>query len=160
MSWGKGLSRQVLFVLTLLVPVQVPAQQATLTLVNAPATLSTPTAADYNAGFVAEPTGITFLVGLSGGGNTARTTIVSIRSTATTMGATKPIGDLQWRRADLGTWNSVTTNNVVVQTVTPFRRNDPPWSNTIFFRALLSWTADPPGSYSAPLVVTLTVTTP
>jgi len=150
----------VLFVLALLVPVQVRAQQATLTLISAPATLSTPTAADYNAGFVVGLTGITFTVDLAGGANTPRTTIVSIRSTATTMGATKPIGDLQWRRADLGTWNSVTTNNVVVQTVTPFRRNDPPWSNTIFFRALLSWTADPPGSYSAPLVVTLTVTTP
>lgn len=160
MSRRERLPAQALLALALLVPVKVRAQQATLTLINVPTTLSTPTAADYNAGFVAGPTGITFTVGLAGGGNNARTTTVSIRSTATTMGGTKPVGDLQWRRADLGTWNSVTTSNVVIQTVTPFRRSDPPWSNTIFFRALLSWTSDLPGSYLAPLVLTLTVTTP
>ena len=136
------------------------AQAATLTLVNAPVSLPSPTVADYNAGFVAAATGITFTVDITSGPNTKRTTIVSIRSTAATMGGTKPIGDLQWRRADLGTWNSVTTSDVVVQTVTPFRKGDPPWSNTLFFRSLLSWTADSPGSYSAPLVLTLTVTTP
>lgn len=157
---GERLTPQALLALTLLVPVRARAQQGNLTVTNAPVTLSVPTAADYNAGFVAGPTGITFTVDLSGGGNQPRTTIVSIRSTATTMGGTKPIGNLQWRRADLGTWNSVTTSDVVIQTVTPFRRNDPPWSNTLFFRAALSWTADPPGTYSAPLVLTLTVTTP
>ena len=157
---GRALTPPAFVALTLVVPRASRAQQATLTLANAPIALPAPTAADYNAGFVSAPVGITFTVDLSGGGNNRRTTIVSIRSTATTMGGTKPIGDLQWRRADLGTWNSITTSNVVVQTVTPFRRNDPPWSNTIFLRALLSWTADPPGTYSAPLVLTLTVTTP
>jgi len=157
---GVRLTPQALLALTLVLPGEARAQQANLTLTNAPVALSAPTAADYNAGFVAAPTGITFTVDVTGGSNQPRTIIVSIRSTATTMGGTKPIGDLQWRRADLGTWNSVTTSNVVIQTVTPFRRNDPPWSNTVFFRASLSWTADPPGSYSAPLVLTLTVTTP
>jgi hypothetical protein len=159
-SRGADLLAHALFALALVAPREVRAQQGTLTVINAPAALSAPAAADYNAGFVVGPTAITFTVGLSGGGNTPRTTIVSIRSTATTMGGTKPIGDLQWRRADLGTWNSITTSDVVIQTVTPFRRNDPPWSNAIFFRALLSWTTDPPGSYLAPLVLTLTVTTP
>jgi hypothetical protein len=157
---GVQLITPTLLVFTLLLPVQSRAQQATLTLANAPLTLPGPTAADYNAGFVTGPTGITFSVDIAGGSNQPRTTIVSIRSTAATMGGTKPIGNLQWRRADLVAWNSVTTSDVVIQTVTPYRRNDPPWSNTVFLRVLLSWTADPPGSYSAPLVVTLTVTTP
>ena len=154
------IGRGPLLALALAVPVPVCAQQGNLTVSGGPLTLPAPTAADYNAGFVAAATGITFTVDISGGANTRRTTIVSIRSTATTMGGTKLVGDLQWRRADLGTWNSVTTSNVVIQTVTPFRKNDPPWSNTIFLRSLLSWIADPPGTYSAPLVITLTVTTP
>lgn len=163
MSRGANVPGHALLALALLAlvhPAQARAQQGILTLTNVPATLAAPTAADYTAGFVAAPTGIGFTVDLVGGGNQNRTTIVSIRSTATTMGGTKPIGDLQWRRADLGAWNSVTTSDVVIQTVTPFRRDDPPWSNTIFFRVLLSWTADPPGSSLAPLVVRLTVTTP
>jgi hypothetical protein len=159
-SSRERLTVQALLALMLMSPVEARALQATLTVTNAPATLSVPIAADYNAGFVAGLTGISFTVDITAGANINRSTIVSIRSTAPTMGGTKPVGDLQWRRADLGTWNSLTTSDLVVQSVTPYRRNDPPWSNTIFFRALLSWTADPPGSYVAPLVLTLTVTTP
>jgi hypothetical protein len=146
--------------LTVLGVAEARAQAATLTLANAPVTVPSPAAADYNAGFVAGPTGITFRVAIISGLNTRRTTIVSIRSSSATMGGTKPVGNLQWRRADLAMWNSVTTGDVVIQTVTPFRRNTAPWSNSIFFRVLLNWTTDPPGSYSAPLVLTLTVTTP
>jgi hypothetical protein len=135
-SSRERLTVQALLALMLMSPVEARALQATLTVTNAPATLSVPIAADYNAGFVAGLTGISFTVDITAGANINRSTIVSIRSTAPTMGGTKPVGDLQWRRADLGR------------------------SNTIFFRALLSWTADPPGSYLAPLVLTLTVTTP
>jgi len=140
--------------------VEARAQAATLTVTNAPVTVPSPTVTDYNAGFVAAPTAVGFAVDIISGPNTSRTTIVSIRSTAASMGGTKAIGDLQWRRADLANWNSVTTSDVSIQTVTPSRRADAPWSNSIFFRVLLSWTADAPGSYSAPLVLTLTVTTP
>jgi hypothetical protein len=37
--------------------------------------------------------------------------------------------------------------------------NDP-WSNTIFFRMKLSWTADPPATYAANYQVTLSQTVP
>ena len=37
--------------------------------------------------------------------------------------------------------------------------NDP-WGNTIFFRMLLSWTADPPGPYGANYQLTLSQTVP
>jgi hypothetical protein len=37
--------------------------------------------------------------------------------------------------------------------------NDP-WSNTIFFRMLLDWTRDAPGTYSANYVITLSQTVP
>ena len=77
------------------------------------------------------------------------------------MGGTKPIGDLQWRRGDLATWNSLTTTNSTVESKTMLRNltNDP-YSNTIFFRALLSWSGDGPATYTPTIIVTATLTTP
>lgn len=151
----------VLAVVALLAPVRgTRAQAATLTLTNAPNVFPTPTVTDYDAGVVTEATGITFTVDITTGPNVLRTTIVSLRATSATLGGGKPVGDLEWRRADLATWNTMTTADVVVESRSGVRRVDPPWSNTVFFRILLSWTGDPPGTYSAPLVFALTVTTP
>src|SRR4051812_9916026 len=121
-SSRESLTLQALLALMLMSPLEARALQATLTVTNAPATLSVPIAADYNAGFVAGLIGISFTVDITAGGNNNRTTIVSIRSSSPTMGGTKAVGDLQWRRADLGTWNSLTTSNVVVQSRTPYKR--------------------------------------
>ncbi|HXH63115.1 MAG TPA: hypothetical protein VNG95_02970, partial [Gemmatimonadales bacterium] len=84
-----------------------------------------------------------------------------IRSTSADFGGGKSLGDLQWRRSDLAAWNSVTGVDLTIESRT-IRKNgiNDPWSNSIFFRSLLSWTADPPGVHSANLVITLTVTTP
>lgn len=137
------------------------AAQVTLTLSGTPNVFPAPAAADYNAGFVLDPTGILFTVDVVGGAAALRTTIVSIRSSSASLGGGKALSDLQWRRADLATWNPMTTTNATIQS-RQVRRNilNDPWSNTVFFRILLGWTTDPPGTYSAGLVFTLTVTTP
>lgn len=137
------------------------AAQVDITLTGAPNVFPAPTVADYDAGVVSNPTGITFTINVSGGAAANRTTIVSVRSSAASLGGGKPLSDLQWRRADLATWNTMTTTDATIES-RPVRKNNlnDPWSNTVFFRMLLSWTGDLPGTYSAGLVFTLTVTTP
>src|SRR5690348_1828585 len=74
-----------------------------LTLSGITITFPTVTEANYDAGFVAASNSITFTFDASkaGGANsgTQRTSIVSVKATTTTMGGTKSIGDLQWRRS-------------------------------------------------------------
>ncbi|HKC80610.1 MAG TPA: hypothetical protein VKB91_05405, partial [Gemmatimonadaceae bacterium] len=73
----------------------------------------------------------------------------------------KLIGDLQWRRSDLATWNDVTlTDAQVEQRIVVNKGLNDPWSNTIFFRMALSWTSDAPATYSANYVITLSQTVP
>jgi len=135
--------------------------QVSFTVTGAPVVIPAPAVADYNAGFVTDPTGIAWTVNVTGGASTNRTSIISIRSTSADFGGGKALGDLQWRRSDLAAWNSVTGIDLTIESRT-IRKNgiNDPWSNSIFFRSLLSWTADPPGVHSANLVITLTVTTP
>jgi hypothetical protein len=138
------------------------AQGVSLTLSSAPNVFPAPTVTDFNNGFVLSPTGIGFTVDvLSGSTARNRTSIVSIRASSATLGSGKPVSDLQWRRSDLATWNSMTTSNVTIESRTIRRNNtNDPWSNTVFFRILLSWTATGPATYSTGMVITLTITTP
>ena len=133
------------------------AQKTTRTLANATVPFPAPTAADFVAGFVAAPTGMTFTLNATTGAS--RTTAALIRATSLSFGGGKVIGDLEWRRSDLATWNSVTTTNVQIESRVIVRNgaNDP-WNNTIFFRMLLNWTTDAPATYSANYVITLSQT--
>ena len=71
------------------------------------------------------------------------------------------IGDLRWRRSDLATWNSITlTDAQVEQRIVVRNGSNDPWSNTIFFRMILNWTTDAPGTYSANYQITLSQTVP
>ena len=135
------------------------AQKTTLTLVGGTINFNAPTAADYIAGYIDSPTGVTFTVSAQTG--TSRTTTVSVRSTSASLGGAKLIGDLQWRRSDLATWNSLTLTDAQVEqrVVVKGVLNDP-WSNTIFFRMLLNWTTDPPGTYSGNYQITISQTVP
>jgi hypothetical protein len=135
--------------------------QVSLTLSGAPAVFPAAVVTDYVNGVVDDPTGITFTLLITGGPSQNRTTIVSVRSSSASLGGGKPLSDLQWRRADLAAWNAMTTADATIES-RPVKKNtlNDPWSNTVFFRMLLSWTGDPPGTYSAGLVFTLTVTTP
>lgn len=135
--------------------------QVSLTVTGAPVAIPAPVLADYNAGFVIDPTGLAWTVNITGGASTNRTSIISIRSTSANFGGGKALSDLEWRRSDLAAWNSMTGVDVTIES-RPIKKNgiNDPWSNSIFFRSLLSWTADPPGAHTANLVITLTVTTP
>jgi len=135
------------------------AQKTILSVSGGTITFPAPTAADYIAGFVNSATGATFNVNAQTG--TSRTTIITIRSSSASLGNGKSIGDLQWRRSDLATWNDITLADAQVEQRIVVRNvlNDP-WSNTIFFRMKLSWLTDPPGTYSATYEITLSQTVP
>lgn len=135
------------------------AQKTNLTLAGGTITFAAPTAADYTAGFINSATGVTFNLNAQTGAS--RTTTISIRSTSASLGNGKVIGDLQWRRSDLATWNSITLTDAQVEQRVQVRNglNDP-WSNTIFFRMVLTWTTDAPATYSATYQVTLSQTVP
>lgn len=142
----------------------VEAQRLRLTLTSgAPIAFPTVTEAHYDAGSVQANAPLAFSLALTGGAAaTLRTGIVSIRGAAAVMGGSKPIGDLQWRRNDLGTWNSLTTVNATVESRT-MRRNpalNTPWSNSVVLRTLLSWANDPPATYTPTVILTTTLTTP
>lgn len=119
-----------------------------------------PTANEYAAGFVNSTAGVTFTVDATQG-NEAHTTTVLIRSLSANLGGTKALGDLQWRRSDLAAWTSISLADVQVEQRAQIRNalNDP-WSNTIFFRMVLNWTTDPPGTYGANYQLTLSQTVP
>jgi hypothetical protein len=135
------------------------AQKTILTLAGGTITFPAPTAADYIAGFVNSSTGATFTLNAQKGAS--RTTTVSIRSLSATLGNGKVIGDLQWRRSDLATWNSITLTDAQVERRVQVRNglNDP-WSNTVFFRMILTWTTDAPATYSGNYQITLSQTVP
>ena len=135
------------------------AQKTILTLTGATITFNAPTAADYIAGYIDSPTGVTFTLSAQTGAS--RTTTVSIRSTSANLGGGKVIGDLQWRRSDLAAWNSMTLTDAQVEQRIQVRNgvNDP-WNNTVFFRMLLSWTTDAPATYSGNYQITLSQTVP
>jgi len=137
----------------------VAAQKTTLTVAAGTVTFPAPTAADYVAGYVDAPTGMTFTLSAQTG--TSRTTTVAIRSSSANLGGGKVIGDLKWRRSDLATWNSITlTDAQIEQRIVVRGTSNDPWSNTIFFRLLLSWTTDAPATYTANYVITLSQTVP
>lgn len=147
------------------------AQKLTLLIVSgSPVAFPTATEADYDnaavnatTGAVAATAPLAFTLDLlgGGGGGVSRTGSLSIRASSATMGGTKPIGDLQWRRNDLGTWNDMTTTNVVVQSRTMVRNStNDPWGNSILFRVKLNWANDGPATYTPTIVLTATLTTP
>jgi len=133
------------------------AQKTILSLTGGTITFNAPTAADYIAGYIDSPTGVTFTLNAQTGAS--RTTTISVRSTSASLGGGKVIGDLEWRRSDLAAWNPITlTDAQVEQRVQVKGGANDPWSNTIFFRMLLSWATDAPATYTANYVITLSQT--
>ena len=155
---GDSTSAAVLLALALFAS-PIAAQKTTLSVTGGTVAFPVPTAADYIAGFVDASTGATFTINSLNG--LARTTTISIRSTSASLGGSKVIGDLQWRRSDLANWNSITLADAQVeQRIVINKGLNDPWSNTIFFRMLLSWTSDGPATYSANYQITLSQTVP
>lgn len=156
----RGVSTNAIISLALvLVASPLGAQKTSLTVTGGTIAFPAPTAADYIAGFVNSTGGVTFTINSTNG--VQRTTTVSIRSTSANLGNGKVIGDLQWRRSDLATWNSIMlTDAQVEQRIVINKGLNDPWSNTIFFRMVLNWTTDAPATYSANYQITLSQTVP
>jgi hypothetical protein len=159
------LLRPLAALLLLLVTAGIAEAQRLRLTINSGAPIAFPavTEAHYDGGSVPASAALAFTVQLSGGAAaTLRTGIVSIRAAAAVMGGTKPIADMQWRRNDLGVWNSLTIANVTVESRqmrrTPALNN--PWSNSVLLRTLLSWANDPPATYTPTVILTTTLTTP
>jgi hypothetical protein len=122
-----------------------------------------PTAADLTAGYTSDQP-VTFTV--SGNANW----VLSVRGAAATWSSpagaprAKPIGDLLWAMSSGGTGTAMTTSNTQFATGTPGSATDPGHSITLYFRAFVTWAANPatgagmayPGSYSTSLTFTLT----
>ena len=156
--WGGSTSAAISLALALLASPLV-AQKTQLTVTGGTITFPAPTAADYIAGFVNSATGATFTINSQNGA--PRTTTISVRATSASLGNGKLIGDLQWRRTDLASWNSITlTDAQIEQRVVINKGLNDPWSNTIFFRMVLSWTSDAPATYTGNYVITLSQTVP
>jgi len=135
------------------------AQKTDLTLTGGTISFPAPTATDYVNGYVDAASGVTFSINATSG--TSRTTTVAIRSASANLGGGKVIGDLQWRRSDLATWNSISlTDAQVEQRVVVHNGLNDPWNNTIFFRMVLRWATDAPGTYTGNYVITLSQTVP
>jgi hypothetical protein len=160
---GRGVSTSAVLLAALVFvasPLAAQNPRTSLTLTGGTITFPAPTAADYINGYINSTTGVTFTLDATSG-NQSHTTTVLIRSTSADLGNGKVIGDLQWRRSDLATWNSVTLTDAQVEQRVQVRngQNDP-WSNTIYFRMILNWTTDAPATYTANYLLTLSQTVP
>jgi hypothetical protein len=133
------------------------AQTTTLALGGNVITFPGPTATDFVNGYVYS-SGVLFTVDATSSSGQANVTTIAIKSTSANLGNGKVLADLQWRRSDLATWNTITLANVNVETRSQtFNGANDPWSNTIFFRMKLTWTTDAPAAYTANYTITLSV---
>lgn len=157
----RGVSTSLAMALVIIAaPLRAQNPKTTLTLGGAAVIFPAPTATDYINGYVYSTSGVAYTVNATNGA-ASHTTTVSIRATSANLGGTKPLTDLEWRRSDLATWNTISsTTTQVEQKVVVLNVLNDPWGNTIFFRMKLSWTADPPATYSANYQITLSQTVP
>jgi hypothetical protein len=117
---------------------------------------TTPTVADFAAGKTATQT-MTVSVRAN------RTWIVTASGSATFTASgslarnDKPVSDIRWSSVNTGSGTGVST---VAATITSGNAGAATGTNikTVYWWTTLSWTGDPPGSYSMP--ITLTLTTP
>lgn len=152
--------------LAALLTVPAYAQRASLSVSGYPVVFPAPTVADLDVGQLTSSTATTFTVEALSGQPIARLTIVSIRCAAPCPATgTKSPGTLRWRRADLPLWNPLTTSDVtiesrVVQRLLAFPQSNNPWSNSVYWQALVGWTTDAPAANTFNIVMTLTLTAP
>lgn len=129
-------------------------RRTTLTTSGFAMTVNGASTTDYDAGAVSIGN-TTFTVDLTtnsgGGGFSPRVTTVNVRcNTPCPTSGTLPLGGLQWRRNDLGTWNTLTTTFVLVESRTAtFGGTNDPWNNTLVWRYALTWAGVPPTAATA-----------
>jgi hypothetical protein len=136
-------------------------RRTVLTVTGLPLTVTGTTVADFDAGSVSVGT-MNFSVDLTtnaGGAFPTRVTAVQVRCGATCTGN---FGRLQWRRNDLGVWNTLTTTYATIETRTAtFNGVNDPWNNSILFRYQLAYATDAPSAATQyTLQIQLVVTAP
>lgn len=134
-------------------------QVTTLAVSSSNVLFAVPTVEDYANGFVQAAQGVTFSVSTAGASQ-LRTATISIRATTTGLGSGKAVADVQWRRADLPDWNSLTISNTEVERRQMTLNGNDQWTNTIFFRVVVRWQRDAPATYTADFQITLSQTFP
>lgn len=145
----------LLAVVALVAPAGAGAQATSLSTSGFAVTFPTAGGAEFAQGWVAASATTSFTVNATSttGGWTTRNTLVCVKAASGTTFA----GKLQWRRSDLTTWNTLATTNTAVETrnITYNGTNDP-WTQTVYWRAVLGWTTDAPASTgSAQVIFTL-----
>lgn len=121
--------------------------------------------ADFDAGFVLLGS-TSWTVDLTrnqgAGGFSPRVTTVNVVCAAPCPASgTLPVGSLEWRRADLGVWNPLSTTPTLVETRTAtFNGTNDPWTNSVQWRYALSWTGTPPSAATFNVAFELVVTAP
>ncbi len=108
-------------------------------------TFPSPTAADFNLGYV-DQSGVSVTVTPPNGG---RTWYLCVRAGTPDLGGYgKPLSTLLWRPSTSASWTPITTTD---QLVTSQKSSA---SVVIYFRVALAWAADVPGSYGTPVLFT------
>ncbi len=134
-------------------PASVEAQwQTVLTLTGWPLNVTTTSANDFEAGFVLLGS-TTIAVDLTSalfGFFATRSTTVQVQCVAACpRSGSLALTGLQWRRDDQATWTTLTTAYVDIEERTAtFNGANDPWSRTLLWRYVLSWTANPPAPAS------------
>src|ERR1700693_3934883 len=118
--------------------------------------LTAPTPADFDAGFNST-TGPALTVSANAAWTLhIRASAALWTATNTSPGApartTKPAVDLKCSTASNGTFNALTTTDVLLVGGSATASN----ATTLYFRTLYNWTLDTPGNYSLAVILTLT----
>ncbi len=101
-----------------------------------------PTAADFNAGFIGEPT----MVLLVWPRNSRKSWQLFVRAGSADMGGYgKPVSDVLWRTDSSTAWTPLTTGYQQIAQGTGFT------IVYLYFRTRLQWSLDVAGTYDAPL---------
>jgi hypothetical protein len=144
---GRATALALFITLILALAPDAGAQNTVLTVTGFPLSVTSTTGADFETGSVSLGTTSFSVNATTNAGFATRTTTVSVRCSAGNCPNTGTLSltGLQWRRVDQATWNQLTTTVAAVETrqITFNGANDP-WGNSIEWRYLLSWTANPP----------------
>jgi len=120
--------------------------------------IGTASVANFDAGMRTSANDMTYTVTIASLSD-QRNTSVYVRANAATMGGSKPVSDVEWRRDDLSVWNPLTTSDVLIESRT-IQTNGTSWANSLWFRCNLNWTSDVSLAYSTTITITLQVTAP
>ncbi len=118
--------------------------------------LTAPTPTDFDAGFNST-TGPSLTVSANAAWTLhIRASAALWTATNTSPGApartTKPAADLKWSTASNGTFNALTTTDVLLVGGSATASS----ATSLYFQTLYNWTLDTPGNYSLAVILTLT----